>query len=93
MTVPDPRASFFTDSRGPGDLFRKCLRHPLDDASTPVKNSGGTLEKIDCLANPNVVAATFGLAKLFFQGGPPEFFTGAGASSRGCRGSPDPGNP
>jgi hypothetical protein len=88
FAVPNPRASFFTDSRGPRSNLRTFLRHPIDETLSPVKNAERPPVK-NRLANPKCGSRRGGghiwVCQVFFPRGPPEFYTGAGASSRGCR--------
>jgi hypothetical protein len=75
---PNPRASFFMHYRDAGG--HPGTRRGEEFGRTPWEIS---------LANPSVAAAaeatTIGPANIFSSGGLPEVFTGAGASSRGCR--------
>jgi hypothetical protein len=59
LESPNPRASFFTDFRGQIDLFRKCPRHPLDEA---VKNLRAPSTQI-ARQSQSWPPATFGFAE------------------------------
>jgi hypothetical protein len=89
------RASFFTDSRGPGGSPQNSpapstRHHPRFRIreNPPGENS---------LANPNVAAAqaaaTLGFTELFSAKGLSEFFIGVGASSKGHWGNFRRGSP
>jgi hypothetical protein len=74
LGFPSPRTCFFTDFKVPVVHASGIHPNPIRRFTSPGDNFGRTPCE-NSLASPK---------KLFFPVGFPEFFTGAGASSRGC---------